>query len=85
MAGRVGLAAAPARLGEGEIHADREEGDVVRATLRDLLPSVAESLNPPDRDADAGALGADAGEIREFALGGLERRLGIIGVPLSTL
>ena len=67
------------------VRSDPMMGDVVRATLRDLLPSVAESLNPPDRDAGAGALGADAGEIREFALGGLERRLGIIGVPLSTL
>jgi ribonucleoside-diphosphate reductase beta chain len=67
------------------VRSDAAMGDVVRATLRDLLPSVAESLNPPDRDADAGALGADAGEIREFALGGLERRLAIIGVPLSTL
>ena len=67
------------------VRADPATGDVIRATLRDLLPSVAESLTPPDRDADAGALGAEAGEIREFALGGLERRLGIIGVPLSTL
>ncbi len=60
--------------------------DVVRATLRDLLPSVAESLTPPDRDGtDWNALGANAEEIREFALGGLTRRLNVIGVPLSSL
>lgn len=61
-------------------------GDVVRATLREILPSVAESLTPPAREGtDWDALGASAEEIREFALGGLERRLKIIGVPLSTL
>jgi ribonucleoside-diphosphate reductase beta chain len=61
-------------------------GDVVRQTLRDLLPAVAESLTPPDRDGtDWDALGANAEEIRDFALGGLKRRLEIIGVPLSTL
>jgi len=61
-------------------------GDVVRATLRDLLPSVAESLTPPDREgADWDALGASAEEIREFALGGLSRRLTVVGVPLSTV
>ena len=44
---------------------------------RELLPSVAESLTPPDRDADTDwdALGASSDEIREFALGGLTRRL----------
>ncbi len=61
-------------------------GDVVRQTLRDLLPAVAESLTPPDRDgADWDALGANSEEIRDFAIGGLKRRLEIIGVPLSTL
>ncbi len=61
-------------------------GDVVRQTLRDLLPAVAESLTPPDREGtDWDALGANSEEIRDFAIGGLKRRLGIIGVPLSTL
>ncbi len=61
-------------------------GDVVRRTLRDLLPAVAESLTPPDRDGtDWDALGANSEEIRDFAIGGLKRRLEIIGVPLSTL
>ena len=58
----------------------------MRATLRELLPSVAESLTPPDREGtDWNALGAGAEEIRDFALGGLTRRLDVIGVPLSTL
>jgi ribonucleoside-diphosphate reductase beta chain len=60
-------------------------GDRVRGTLRDLLPAVADALAPPDRDgADWEALGASGDEIREFALGGLSRRLNVIGVPLST-
>jgi ribonucleoside-diphosphate reductase beta chain len=58
----------------------------VRETLRTLLPAVATSLTPPDRDGtDWEALGAGAGEIREFALDGLTRRLNIVGVPLSSL
>ncbi len=45
---------------------------------------VAESLTPPDRDTetDWDALGAGSGEIREFALNGLTRRLEVIGAPL---
>ena len=57
---------------------------VVRATLRELLPAVAESLTPPE-GADSSVLGASADEIRAFALDGLRRRLDIIGVPLETL
>ena len=60
--------------------------EAVRATLRELLPAVAESLTPPDREGtDWNALGAGAEEIRNFAIGGLSRRLDVIGVPLSTL
>jgi ribonucleoside-diphosphate reductase beta chain len=60
--------------------------EVMRATLRDLVPAVAESLTPPDREGtDWNALGASAEEIREFAIGGLSRRLNVIGVPLETL
>ncbi|MET0559869.1 MAG: ribonucleotide-diphosphate reductase subunit beta [Solirubrobacterales bacterium] len=68
------------------IAADPVLADAVRATLRELLPAVAESLTPPDREGtDWNALGAGAEEIREFALNGLTRRLDVIGVPLSTL
>jgi ribonucleoside-diphosphate reductase beta chain len=59
-------------------------GDVVRGTLRELLPAVAESLTPPE-GADVSVLGASAEELRGFALDGLTRRLNIIGVPIDTL
>ena len=53
---------------------------------RELLPAVADALAPPDRaGTDWDALGASAGEIREFALRGLARRLAVVGVPLSSL
>ncbi len=54
------------------------------ATLRELLPAVAEALTPP-AGADASILGASADELRAFALDGLTRQLNIIGVPLETL
>ncbi len=59
-------------------------GDVVRETLRGLLPAVAESLSPPT-GADTSVLGASADELRAFALNGLTRRLNIIGVPIDSL
>jgi ribonucleoside-diphosphate reductase beta chain len=63
-----------------------ELADDVRGTLRELLPAVAESLTPPDREGtDWDALGASSEEIREFALDGLRRRLAIVGVPLESL
>jgi ribonucleoside-diphosphate reductase beta chain len=68
----------------GAVARDAGMGDVMRATLRELLPAVAESLTVPD-DADASALGASAEELRGFALDGLTRRLSIIGVPLDSL
>jgi ribonucleoside-diphosphate reductase beta chain len=65
------------------VGAEPELADEVRGTLRTLLPAVADALTPPDRDGtDWDALGASAEEIREFALGGLTRRLKIIGVEL---
>jgi ribonucleoside-diphosphate reductase beta chain len=65
---------------------DPELADHVRQTLRDLLPSVAAALAPPDREGtDWEALGASGDEIRDFALTGLTRRLSIVGVPLSSL
>jgi ribonucleoside-diphosphate reductase beta chain len=63
---------------------DATHADVVRQTLRELLPAVAESLTPPS-GADTSALGASAEELRSFALDGLTRRLNIIGVPLASL
>jgi ribonucleoside-diphosphate reductase beta chain len=61
-----------------------EAEKTIRATLSELLPVVAEALAPPDGDTntDWDALGASPAEIREFALGGLTRRLEIIGTPL---
>jgi len=69
------------------VRANPDAADVLRQTLRDLLPSVAASLAPPDTggDRDFAAIGATSEGIREFALGGLTRRLYIIGVPLSSL
>jgi ribonucleoside-diphosphate reductase beta chain len=69
------------------VAADPDAGEVVRETLRDLLPSVAASLTPPSTgsDRDFAALGASSEDIRDFALAGLTRRLEIIGVPLSSL
>ena len=69
------------------VSTDPALGDVVRATLRALLPSVAESLSPSHSASqlDLDAIGTDAEEVRDFALTGLRRRLDVIGVPLETL
>ncbi len=68
----------------GAVEAHAGAADVIRSTLRELLPAVAESLKPPE-GADASALGASADELRGFALDGLTRRLNLIGVPIGTL
>jgi ribonucleoside-diphosphate reductase beta chain len=58
--------------------------EAVRETLRALLPAVAESLKPPGAgDGSDELLGVTQQEIRAFALGGLTRRLNLIGVPLE--
>jgi ribonucleoside-diphosphate reductase beta chain len=63
-----------------------EQADTVRQTLRELLPAVAEALTPPDREGtDWDALGASSDDIRDFAVGGLSRRMKLIGVPLDSL
>jgi ribonucleoside-diphosphate reductase beta chain len=63
-----------------------EQGDTIRRTLRDLLPSVAEALGGSGGDApDIERLGVGTDEVRQFALDGLTRRLEIIGVPIETL
>jgi ribonucleoside-diphosphate reductase beta chain len=69
------------------VRASAQMADVIRQTLRDLLPWVAASLAPPDTGSgrDFDAIGASGEDIRAFALGGLTRRLEIIGVPLDTL
>ncbi len=69
------------------VREDDAAAETIRETLRELLPSVAESLTPPDTggETDFDALGVSTDEIREFALNGLTRRLDIIGVPLSSL
>jgi ribonucleoside-diphosphate reductase beta chain len=63
-----------------------ELAEAVREPLRELLPAVAESLKPPrEGDGSGELLGVTEEEIREFALGGLTRRLKLIGVPLETI
>jgi ribonucleoside-diphosphate reductase beta chain len=67
------------------VRAHPDQADVVRQSLRDLLPSVADSLKlPGDGDASS-VLGVSEDELRQFALSGLTRRLSIIGVPLETV
>jgi len=67
------------------VAADPEAADVVRATLRDLLPHVAESLKLPGDGDASDVLGVSEDDLRQFALGGLTRRLQIIGVPLESV
>ena len=69
------------------VRAHPEQAETVRQTLRDLLPSVAESLAPPasGNSADFDALGVSTDDVRGFALDGLTRRLNIVGVPLDSL
>jgi ribonucleoside-diphosphate reductase beta chain len=66
------------------VRAHPAAADVVRGTLGDLLPAVAESLRLPGEGA-ASVLGVDEDDLRRFALGGLTRRLAIIGVPIETV
>ena len=58
--------------------------DDLRAILRELLPSVAESLKAPG-GGNGDLLGVTEEDIRSFALDGLTRRLKIIGVPIESL
>jgi ribonucleoside-diphosphate reductase beta chain len=62
-----------------------DQAQTVRATLRDLLPAVAESLKPPCDATTQDLLGVGEDDVRAFALNGLTRRLGIIGVPIETV
>jgi ribonucleoside-diphosphate reductase beta chain len=67
------------------VKANPEQADTVRATLRELLPAVAESLKPPGDSTTQDLLGVSEDDVRNFALQGLTRRLAIIGVPLETV
>jgi ribonucleoside-diphosphate reductase beta chain len=67
------------------VRAHPEQADTVRETLRELLPHVAAALELPGEGSASSALGVSEDELREFALGGLTRRLQIIGVPLETV
>jgi ribonucleoside-diphosphate reductase beta chain len=67
------------------VRAHPEQADTIRGTLRELLPHVAESLQPPGDGDAANVLGATEDDLRGFALNGLTRRLQIIGVPLDTV
>ena len=64
-----------ARRGRG-----RDPRDAARAAA--ARRRVADARRRRRADTDLDALGASADEVREFALGGLTRRLEIIGAPL---
>ena len=66
------------------VRAQPAMAEVVRATLRALLPAVAEALRPPG-EGGAGVLGVTEDDLRAFALDGMTRRLAIVGVPIQTL
>jgi ribonucleoside-diphosphate reductase beta chain len=70
-----------------QVRGDPATAEVIREMLRELLPSVAASLAPPETGSvtDFEAIGAGSEQVRSFALAGLTRRLEIIGVPLGSL
>jgi ribonucleoside-diphosphate reductase beta chain len=64
------------------VAADPAMGEVVRGRILDLLPAVAESVAPPS-DGAWEVLGVEDGELGQYGLGALTRRLKIIGVSLD--
>jgi ribonucleoside-diphosphate reductase beta chain len=62
-----------------------EQADTIRRTLRELLPHVADSLKLPGNGDASSVLGVTEDELRAFALGGLTRRLSIVGVPIESV
>ena len=63
--------------------ADRPElGEVVSRRIADLLPAVAESVSPPGEGA-WDLLGVEDGALARFGLDALNRRLRLVGVPVS--
>lgn len=66
------------------VRAQPAQAETVKATLGELLPHVAETLSGSrEGGPDIERLGVSMDSVREFAIGGLMRRLGIIGVELS--
>jgi ribonucleoside-diphosphate reductase beta chain len=61
---------------------DPQMAEVVRARLVDLLPAVAESVSPPSEGA-WDLLGVADGELAQYGLNALNRRLALIGVSLA--
>jgi ribonucleoside-diphosphate reductase beta chain len=64
------------------VREDPKMADVVRTRLFDLLPAAAESVSPPSEGA-WDLLGVEDGELAEYGLGALTRRLKVIGVSLE--
>ena len=64
------------------VREDEAMADVVRGRLQDLLPHVAQSLQPPDEGA-LDTLGVEQGALAEFGLNALTRRLSLVGVSLG--
>lgn len=65
------------------VRVDPAQAETVKGMLGELLPSVAETLSGSGEGGpDIERLGVEIDAVREFALGGLNRRLGIIGVTL---
>lgn len=61
---------------------DPSMAEVVRHRLVDLLPAVAESVAPPSTGA-WDILGVEDGELGQFGLNALTRRLKVVGVSLA--
>jgi ribonucleoside-diphosphate reductase beta chain len=62
---------------------DPKMADVIRTRLVDLMPAAAESVSPPSEGA-WDLLGVQDGELAEYGLGALTRRLKVIGVSLES-
>jgi ribonucleoside-diphosphate reductase beta chain len=65
------------------VREDPKMADVIRTRLFDLLPAAAESVSPPSEGA-WDLLGVEDGELAEYGLGALTRRLKVIGVSLES-
>src|SRR5204863_7553420 len=61
---------------------DARMADLIRTRIVELLPAVAESVSPPSEGA-WDVLGVEDGALAAFGLKALNRRLNVIGVPLS--